>query len=207
MPDTSTLVKTAGEFVIGSLTNTINSFLNISSFLDLAQHGKPYFLFPNVLKRWSFQNNRSGIWPLLYYQQKWYFFLLKISSYSLDKKWKMIFLKKNKCKYDIFFKCSEKMVFSNKLDWNMIFLVLSEKVVFFFQENIFFLWTENLSQEIHRTTIFSVCMNKCYKHDITLLQKSYKLFSPEKIHLNVIDILDRILERVTMILCTLWRSS
>ena len=94
MSDTSTLVKTAGEFVIGSLTNTINSFLNTSSLLALALHEKPCFLFPNVLKRWSFQNNRSGIWPLFYYQQKWYFFFLKISSYSLDKKWKMIFLKK-----------------------------------------------------------------------------------------------------------------
>ena len=57
-------------------------------------HEKPYFLFPNVLKRWSFQKNRAGIWSFLYYQERWYFFFPKISSYSLDGKWKMIFLKK-----------------------------------------------------------------------------------------------------------------
>ena len=33
-------------------------------------HKKPYFLFPNVLKRWFFQNNRSGIWSFLYYQER-----------------------------------------------------------------------------------------------------------------------------------------
>ena len=32
---------------------------------------------------------------------------------------------KNTWKYDIFFKCSEKMVFPKKSYWNMIFLVLS----------------------------------------------------------------------------------
>ena len=33
----------------------------------------------------------------------------------LDGKWKMIFVKKNTRKYDIFFKCSEKMVFSKEI--------------------------------------------------------------------------------------------
>ena len=28
---------------------------------DNTLHGKPYFLFPYVLKRWSFQKNRGGI--------------------------------------------------------------------------------------------------------------------------------------------------
>ena len=67
----------------------------------------------------------------MYYRERWYFFSSKIWSYSLGGKWKIIFLKKNTCKYDIFFKCSKKMVFSKKLYWNMIFLVLSGKMVFF----------------------------------------------------------------------------
>ena len=41
------------------------------------------------------------------------------------------------CKYDVFFKCSVKMVFPRKLHWNMIFLVAwSEKMVFLFPANI-----------------------------------------------------------------------
>ena len=37
----------------------------------------------------------------------------------------------NTWKYDIFLKCSEKMVFPKRLQWNMIFLVLSGKMVLF----------------------------------------------------------------------------
>ena len=39
----------------------------IWTFITL--HEKPYFLFPNVLKRWSFQKNRTGIWSFLYHQE------------------------------------------------------------------------------------------------------------------------------------------
>ena len=56
-------------------------------------HGKPYFLFPDALKRWSFQKNSAGTWSFLYYRERWYFFFPKIWSYPLDGKWKMIFLK------------------------------------------------------------------------------------------------------------------
>ena len=48
----------------------------------------------HVLKRWSFQKNCAGIWSFLYYRERWYFFFPKIWSYTLDGKWKMIFLKK-----------------------------------------------------------------------------------------------------------------
>ena len=39
---------------------------------------------------------------------------------------------KNTWKYDIFFKCSEKMVFTRNLRLSMIFFVISEKMVFLF---------------------------------------------------------------------------
>ena len=94
---------------------------------------KPYFCFPNVLK-WSFHKNRTGIWSFLYYQERWYFFFPKIWSYSLDTKGKMIFFKKNTWKYDIFFKCSEKMVFPKNSSQNMIFFVISGKIVFLFSK-------------------------------------------------------------------------
>ena len=57
-------------------------------------HRKRYFLFPDVLKRWSFQKNCAGIWSLLYYWERWYFFFPKMWSYALGGKWKLIFLKK-----------------------------------------------------------------------------------------------------------------
>ena len=52
--------------------------------------------------------------------------------------WKMegLFSQKNKWKYDIFCKCSEKTVFPKILRWNMIFVVLSGNMVFLFPENM-----------------------------------------------------------------------
>ena len=50
----------------------------------------------------------------------------------------MIFLKKNTRTYDIFFKLSEKMVFSKGPLRDMIFLVLPGNMVFFPENMIFF---------------------------------------------------------------------
>ena len=62
---------------------------------------------------------------------------------------------------------------------------------------------DDLPQEIQGDMIFSVYIYKCYKYDITLLQKKNQRWSsPEKIHLQLTDILDRILERVSTIFCT-----
>ena len=62
-------------------------------------------------------------------------------------------------KNHIFFsKCSENMIFPKKLRWNMIFLVLSGKLVFLFPENIILFFRrkmkDDLSQKIHGNTIF-----------------------------------------------------
>ena len=80
-----------------------------------ALHGKWYFLFPDVLKRWFFpKKNCAGIWSFLYYLARSCFFLWKRWSYALDGKWKIIFLKKNTRKYDIFVKFPEEKVFSKR---------------------------------------------------------------------------------------------
>ena len=42
-----------------------------------------------------FPKNCVGTWSFLYYRERWYFLFPKIWSYTLDGKWKMIFLKKN----------------------------------------------------------------------------------------------------------------
>ena len=59
---------------------------------------------------------------------------------------------KNTWKYDILFKCPEEMVFLKRLRWNMIFLVLSEKMVFFLKNMIFFLWKENKRSSFSKNT-------------------------------------------------------
>ena len=81
-------------------------FFNVSLLIRfvISLHGKPYFLFPDVLKRWCFQKNCAGIWSVLYYWERWYFFFPKRWSYPQPEKI-----------HDILFKCSEKMVFSKRI--------------------------------------------------------------------------------------------
>ena len=87
---------------------------------------------------------------------------------------------KNTWKYDLFFKYSEKIAFSEKPHWNMIFLVLSGKMVIFLPENvIFFLWTENERWSFSRNT---------QKYDVFCVKKSKTIFSREN-KLKVIVIL------------------
>ena len=53
-----------------------------------------YDIFFKCPEKMVFQKNHSGIWPFLYYLERWYFFSRKYDIFSLDRKWKMIFLKK-----------------------------------------------------------------------------------------------------------------
>ena len=110
------------------------------------------FFFRTSWKDGLSKKNPARTWSLLYYRKRWYFFFPKTWTYSIDGKRKMIFLEKNSWKCDIFYKCSEKMVFSKMLHWDMIFLVLSGKIVYFFRENIFFPWTENERWSFSRNT-------------------------------------------------------
>ena len=105
----------------------------------LPLHGKPYFLFPDILKRWSFQKNCAGIWSFLYYQERWYFFFPKIWSYTLGGKWKMIFLKKH-TEIWYFLQAFWKDGISKRGRAGTSFLVLLERWYFFPKNMIFFPW-------------------------------------------------------------------
>ena len=70
--------------VLIKIVQVIKNIFFGTGFVTL--HGKPYFLFPDVLKRWSFQKNCAGIWSFLYYRERWFFFFPKIWSYTLDGK-------------------------------------------------------------------------------------------------------------------------
>ena len=161
--------------------------------------------FSNVLKRWPFQNNRTGIWSfLLYYLERWYFFFSKIWSYSLDGKWKMTFLKKIHGNIIFSSNASKRWSFRKKITLEYDLSCIIWKDVFFPENVINGKWKmkDDISQEIHGNMIFSVYTYKCYEYDITLLLKIKGWSSLEKIHLKVIDILDRILERVPTIIYT-----
>ena len=81
----------------------------------------------------------------------------------------------NTWKYDVFFKCSEKMVFPKKSRLNMIVFVISGKMVILFSR------IYNISSLDGKwKMIFSVYMYKCYKYDITLQPKSKRDLVPKK---------------------------
>ena len=86
--------------------------------------------------------------------------------------------KKQTWKYDISSNAPKRWSDQKKSHWNMTFLVLSGKMVFFPRKicYFFFGWKmkDDHSQEIHGNMIFSVYMYRCYKYDITLLQKNQR---------------------------------
>ena len=66
----------------------------------------------------------------------------------------------------------KRLFFQKKLHWNMIFLVLSGKMVFFPKKTYFFFGREiedDLFQEILGNMIFSVNTYRCYKDDAVTL--------------------------------------
>ena len=125
---------------------------------QLSLHGKPYFLFPDVLKRWFFQNNCAGISSFLHYQERWYFFFPKIWSYTLDRKWKMIFLKKY-TEIWYFLQASWKDgLYKKDRAGTWSFLYYLERCCFFSKTWSFFPGQkpkDGLSQEIHGNMIHS----------------------------------------------------
>ena len=153
--------------------------------------------YSNVLERWSFQKNRTAIWSLLsYYLERLYFFFPKIWSYSLDAKWKMIFLKKKKyIEKWYFLEMPWKDGLSKKNGaWIWSFLYYLERLGFFFQKIYFSL--DGKWKMIFFKKYMEVWYFLCICKNVTNM-----IFS-RKIYLKVIDILDRILERVPIILCT-----
>ena len=78
--------------------------------------------------------------------------------------------------------------------WDMISLVISGKMVFFFPKTWYFFLgqkvRDDLSQEIHENMIFSE-YTRCYKRGaMPLCQKNQRQSYPAKMYLKVIDVLD-----------------
>ena len=89
------------------------------------------------------------------------------------------FLKHNTARKTIFSfsKCFEKMVFPKKSRWNMIFLVLSGKMMFLFSKNMILLFRHKLKDDLSQKNM--------WKYDI-FFKCSQKMVFPKNLRLNMI---------------------
>ena len=137
-------------------------------FFTQSLHGKPNFLFPDVLERWSFQKNRAGIWSFSYYWERSCF---SFSKYDLNlrRKMKDDLFQKNTRKYDIFFRPPEKKVFSRKAaSGHDLFCIIWKDGFFFPKTRYFFLGRKPATTFLKKyMEIFSVYTRGCYRPGVT----------------------------------------
>ena len=148
----------------------------------LPLHGKPYFLFPDIQKRWSFKKNCTGIWSFLYYWERWNFFFPKIWSYSLDKKWKMIFLQKKYMEIwyflQMFWKDGLFKIIAQEYNTSC---VIWKDGIFPRKHDIFSLDGKWKMIFLKKYMIFSVYTYRCYKQDnMPLCQKNSNMIFSRK---------------------------
>ena len=131
-------------------------------------HKKPYFLFPNVLKRWSFQKIlhwnmiflvSSGKMIFLFPENLISFFRRKMKGDLSQRKTKQ----KKTWKYDIFFKCSEnilQMFFFKRivLEYDLSYIIRKDGICFS-RKYFFYGWKikDDLSQKADGNTMLFVC--------------------------------------------------
>ena len=128
---------------------------------------KTIFSFAKCSEKMVFPKNCAGIWSFLYYLERWHFFFPKISSYSLDGTWKMIFLKKLHGNMTFSPNAPERWFFLKKKKNRTgirSFLYYLER--WFFSRKLWYFFfglkiKDDLFQEIHGNMIFSVYMYKC----------------------------------------------
>ena len=119
----------------------------------------------------SFSRRRAAIWSFWYYWERSCFFFPKIWSSTLDRKWKMILLKKIHGNMIFSSNVLKRWSFQKGLRRDMIFLVLSGKMVFFSRKHIFSLGRKSgmnfLKKYIHGNMIFfcvHVCVLQIWRH-------------------------------------------
>ena len=120
----------------------------------------------------------------------------------LRRKMKDHLCQNNTGKYDIFFKLQtsnyllQRWSFQKGLRWEMIFLVLSEKMVFFFPENMIFFYLGRKWEMTLLKKYMEIWHFLCTRTGIADVvsrpsaKKNQRWSHPAKIHLKVIDVLD-----------------
>ena len=89
------------------------------------------------------KKNRTGVWSFLYYQERWYFFFPKIWPFTLDEKWKMIFLKKYTEMWYFLQAFWKDGLTKRGRAGTWSFLYYLERWYFFLENMIFFPWAES----------------------------------------------------------------
>ena len=160
-----------------------------------ALHGKPYCPFPDVLKRWVFQNKSRWNMIFVVLSRKMIFLFPKNMILHVRRKMKDDLSQKNTLKYDIFFKRSEKMVFSKRAAQG------HDLSCIFWKDSIFFpkTWYFFRGRKVRLTFLkkymeiwYFLCtragvINVAPRPSVKKIQRwSY----PAKIHLKVINVLD-----------------
>ena len=113
-------------------------------FHRFSLHGKSHFLFPDVLKRWSFQKKLPWNMIFLLLSGKMIFLFPENMILYLRRKMKDDLSQKNTWKYDIFFELSKKMVFPKRaVPAHDPSCIIWKDGIFFPENMIFFPWAES----------------------------------------------------------------
>ena len=143
----------------------------------------------------------------LYYRERWYFFFPKIWFYP-RRKMKDDLSQKNTRKYDIFFKRSEKWSFQKVPRWDMIFVVLSGKMVFFSRKHDIFSLGGKREMTLLKKFMeiwYFLCTQRAGVTKVaprpSVKKKNQRWSYRAKIHLKVIDVLDWHSRKRSAILC------
>ena len=127
-----------------NMNSSINQSHRVNHYkMFISLHGKPYFLLPDVLKRWL-SKKIALEYDLSRIIGKDHVSLSRKYHLNLRREMKDDIFQKNTRKYDVFFRSSEKKVFS-----------IGQEA------------SDDFSQEIHGNMIFSVYKCGCYKPGVT----------------------------------------
>ena len=160
-------IRTNKEQYVSNLFKVKKVHTNWYQWQQDPLHRKPYFIFPNVLKRWSFQKKSDWNIIFLVSSGKMIFLFPENMILFFRGKMKDDLSQKNTWKYNIFFKCSKKMVFPKKI---AIFLISWRKRAFLFPENMIFFYGRKLKDDISQ--------RNTWKHDVFCMLVKVVFFSP-----------------------------
>ena len=130
----------------------------------------------------------------MYYRERSCLFFPKMWSDTLDGKWKMIFLKKIHGNMTFSSNFLKRWCFQKRTHRDMVFLVLSGKMVFFSQKHDTFSLGRKLDM-IFLKKYMEIWYFRCTSTGVTNVvsrpsaKKSERWSYPAKIHLNLIDVL------------------
>ena len=180
---------------MGPFPKMVNS-VNLKSFTILVKRSRFTFSFPRRPKKMLFPKKRlSCIIGKDVLSGKMIFLFPENMILSLRRKWEMIFLKKTPRKYDIFFKYSEKKVFSKgiALEYDLSCIIWKDGI-FSRKHDIFFLdgkWEVILLKKYTEIWYFlctRTAVTNVTPHSPAKKNQRWSYFA--KIHLKVIGIPD-----------------